>query len=201
MMARMLRRAERAAIKERRLLCCRRTLRYGEHVRIVELRFKNMGSMDPMGLSYGKIARRLWIRPRTVQSVCRSYIQRGGKLRGPNEHWRRGQLKLSAAAIRWATSTQTLLRQAPLSLEARCAEIRDRFGENARIDPTTLRNYYRQAKIRFRQPLSNLDTVLTDDQLRERRITFLEHLMQRMRVGQRIWYMDESVSKSDYQSL
>ena len=39
MTARMLRRAERAAIKERRLLCCRRTLRYGEHVRIVELRF------------------------------------------------------------------------------------------------------------------------------------------------------------------
>ena len=66
MTARMIRRAERAAIKERRLLCCRRTLRYGEHVRIVELRFKNVGSVDPRGLSYGKIGRRLWIRPWTV---------------------------------------------------------------------------------------------------------------------------------------
>ena len=38
--ARMLRQAERAAIKERRLLSCRRTLRYGEQRRILELRFR-----------------------------------------------------------------------------------------------------------------------------------------------------------------
>ena len=64
--ARLTRRAERAAIKERRLLCCRRTLRYGEHIRIVELRFKHVGCVDPNGFSYGKIARKLYIRPRTI---------------------------------------------------------------------------------------------------------------------------------------
>lgn len=61
--ARMLRRAERAAIKERRLLSLRRTLRYGEVKRIVELRFKEVGSIDARGLSFGKISRKLYIRP------------------------------------------------------------------------------------------------------------------------------------------
>ena len=64
--ARMLRQAERAAIKERRLLSCRRTLWYGEHRRIVELRFREIGSIEANGLSYGKISRRLYIRPRTI---------------------------------------------------------------------------------------------------------------------------------------
>ena len=88
--ARMYRQAERAAAKERRLLSLRRTLRYGERRRIVELRFKVLGSKEASGLSYGKIARKLYIRPKTIQSVCRAYLQRGGTLRGPHEHWRRG---------------------------------------------------------------------------------------------------------------
>ena len=88
MTARMLRRAERAAAKERRLYSLRRTLRYGEMKRIVELRFKEVGSTEPRGLSFEKISRRLFIRPRTVQSVCRAYLRRGGTLRGPKEHWR-----------------------------------------------------------------------------------------------------------------
>ena len=81
--ARMLRQAERAAIKERRLLSCRRTLRYGEQRRILELRFREIGSLQVNGLSYGKISRRLYIRPRTIQSVCQAYVRRGGTLRGP----------------------------------------------------------------------------------------------------------------------
>ena len=78
--ARMLRRAERAAAKERRLLSLRRTLRYGEVKRIVELRFKEVGSTVPRGLSFGKISRKLYIRLRTVQSVCRAYLHRGGTI-------------------------------------------------------------------------------------------------------------------------
>ena len=81
--ARMIRQAERAAIKERRLLSCRRTLRYGEQRRILELRFREIGSLQANGLSYGKISRRLYIRPRTIQSVCQAYVRRGGTLRGP----------------------------------------------------------------------------------------------------------------------
>ena len=36
--------------------------------------------------------------------------------------------------------------------------------------------------------------LVFQEQLRERRVTFLEHLMQRMRVGQTIWYMDETTT-------
>ena len=64
--AKLTKRAERAAIRERRLLSCRRTLRYGEQRRIVELRFKEIGSLDVRGLSYGKISRKLYIRPTTI---------------------------------------------------------------------------------------------------------------------------------------
>ena len=90
MTERMYRQAERAAIKERRLLSLRRTLRFGERRRIVELRFNELGSKVVSGLSYLKIARKLYIRPKTVQSVCRAYLKRGGFIRGPKEHWRRG---------------------------------------------------------------------------------------------------------------
>ena len=62
----------------------------------------------------------------------------------------------------WATHTKTLLRQAPLSLEARCREIRERFGPGAQIDPSTLWHYYRMAKVKFRQPLRSLDTTLSE---------------------------------------
>ena len=57
-------------------------------------------------------------------------------------------MKLSQDAIRWATSKQTLLQQAPLCLEARCKRIEDK--NEIKIDPSTLWNYYRSAKIRFR---------------------------------------------------
>ena len=57
-------------------------------------------------------------------------------------------MKLPAEAIRWATSKQTLLQHAPLSLEARCKKIEDKY--EIKIDPSTLWNYYRSAKIRFR---------------------------------------------------
>ena len=59
MTARMYRQAERAVIKERRLLSLRRTLRFGERRRIVELRFNELGSKVVSGLSYLKIARKL----------------------------------------------------------------------------------------------------------------------------------------------
>lgn len=122
---------------------------------------QQVGLLEPSGLSYGRISKRLFIRPKTVISVCRAYAKRGGSLRPPGVHWRRGQLKLSQEARDWATHPNTLLRQAPLCLEARCREIRERFRDEPPIDPTTLRNYYKMAKIKFRQPLRNLDTTLS----------------------------------------
>ena len=89
-LAREQRRAERERKKERRLLSLRRILRYGETHRIVELRFASVGSLEPRGLSYLQISKKLYIRRKTVISVCRAYLKRGGTLRPPGVHWRRG---------------------------------------------------------------------------------------------------------------
>lgn len=93
--------------------------------------------------------------------------------------------------INWATNPNTLRDQLSLSLEARCQKLVDRYGPVARIDSTTLANYYKERKIRYRYPLRGLDTRLTDDELREQRVEFLAHLLKHMKNGQTIWFIDE----------
>ena len=56
---------------------------------------------------------------------------------------------------------------------------------------STLRNYYKRAGITYRQPLRALATSMGPDLLREYRVRFIDHLLQRIRVGRRIFYFDE----------
>ena len=57
-----------------------RLLRYGEKKKIIELRFGKLGSVVEDGMSFSEISKLLFIRRRTVQSVCRRYKERNGVL-------------------------------------------------------------------------------------------------------------------------
>ena len=55
--------------QEKKLLSTMRILRYGEKVKIIELRFGFIGSQQTTGNSYSQIAKHLVIRRSTVISV------------------------------------------------------------------------------------------------------------------------------------
>ena len=78
-------------------MSCRRLLRYGQRVKIIEYRFGYVGSFEPTGTSYGWISKKLYITPATVITVCHAYLRNNGWLRGPGEHQCKGRRKLSAA--------------------------------------------------------------------------------------------------------
>lgn len=62
-MVHMLNKKERDIKKK---LSCKRILRYGEKLKIIELRFGQYGSNQPVGLSYGQISKKMVIRVSAV---------------------------------------------------------------------------------------------------------------------------------------
>ena len=112
------------------------------------MRFGRLGSTVVTGLSYTRIARQLLIKRPTVISVVQAYLQRGGQL--PVSHRVRTQKKLTPAQRAWATSSQTLIEQAALSLQKRTRIICTRF--NTTIHCCTLRNYYKASRVSYRRP-------------------------------------------------
>ena len=98
--------------------------------------------------------------------------------------------KLTKAQRAWATCTQTLIKQAPLSLTKRCQLIKQRFKQD--IHRTTLRNYYRRSNITYRQPLRSLQTTMSPEVLRDEWLNFIQYLLQRMWAGKVIYFFDET---------
>ena len=100
--------------------------------------------------------------------------------------------RLTEAQRAWTCDRLTLIDHASLSLDQRCQAVRVRFGQT--IHKTTLRNYYKRAGVSYRQPLRNLATSMSPELLRENRIRFIGHLLQRLRAGRTIWYFDETTT-------
>ena len=86
----------------------RRTLLLGETRRIVQLRFGQVDSLIPAGISYGMISKQLYIKLTTVASVCHRYLERGGTIRAPGEHWSRGRKALTQTQFDWVTSHEVI---------------------------------------------------------------------------------------------
>ena len=58
-----------------------------------------------------------------------------------------------------------------MSIAKRCRQLQRRFG--IRVGETTLRSYYKQAKIKYRYPVRSLDTAHSEDKIRSLRVDFL----------------------------
>ena len=69
----------RLALKLQKRRCSKRhKLSWGEKRQIILRRFGNLGCVDPVGQSYGQIAKALYVRRVTVQKTCDVYVKRGG---------------------------------------------------------------------------------------------------------------------------
>ena len=77
-----------------------------------------------------------------------------------------------------------------MGVDRRCRELQRRFG--VRIGCTTLRTYYKEAKIKYRLPVRSLDTSHSPDALRQMRIDFLQQLLRHIQSGQQIWWVDQT---------
>ena len=77
-------------------------------------------------------------------------------------------------------------------MKQRCHRLVARYGEAARVDPESLRHYFLEAGIKFKQPLRSLATSLSESQLRDRQVEFLHYLMNFIHYGTKIWYIDET---------
>jgi hypothetical protein len=96
-------RAKIASKKQKKLMSYRRRLKWGERRQIILMRFGSIGSLETTDKSYAQVASRLVIRLRTVISVCRAYLGRGGSL--PQTIEQPKIYKLTACQRAWATST------------------------------------------------------------------------------------------------
>lgn len=121
--------------------------------------------------------------------MCNAYLKRGGRILGPEDHWRKGNTKLSAEAISWATSATVITEHRSLTLEQRCVKINEKFAVS--IGRTTLKNYYKAAAISYRYPVRSLDTAWSEEQLRSRRVNFLYQLHHHVKNGTTVWWADE----------
>lgn len=70
-----------------------------------------------------------------------------------------------------------------MTLIARCRELVQRYGIRAKIDGSTLGNYYKDAKIKYCCPQRSLATSLSEADLRERRVDFLKQLLRHIHNG------------------
>ena len=93
---------------------------------------------------------------------------------------------MSAEARRCVTSRATLYYQNRLTLKHWYHRLVARYGEAARVDPESLRHYFLEAGISFRQPLRSLATSLSESQLRNRQVEFLYYLMNFIHCGTKI---------------
>lgn len=106
----------RLALKQQKRLCAvRRRLSWGERRQIILRRFGSLGSTEVVGLSYGKIAKALVVRHRTVIEVCQAYLRRGGDL--PFKQRQPDKWRLTAAQRAWTCDRLTLIDHAALSLD------------------------------------------------------------------------------------
>ena len=64
--------------RNKRLLCSRRFLSFGEKMKIIEMRFGSYGSQEVVGPKFSVMARLLKMPRGTIVNVCRRYCEKNG---------------------------------------------------------------------------------------------------------------------------
>lgn len=152
-------REARAQKKLARLYSARRKLSYGERLKIVQLRFGQVGSTVQTGLTYAEIGKQVHARPVHVCQVCLAYLRRGYVLQSRNAERVWGNRSFTAEERAWMLSPETLKNQVTMGLRARANWIQNTLGK--RISKDTLRAIYQQAGLVYRKPKTSMATNMT----------------------------------------
>ena len=101
-------------------------------------------------------------------------------------NWKR---KFTDSEIKYMVDPEVLRCQAHLSLKQRCEIIGNKFEKT--IGAPTLRDYYIKNRISYRKPKRNLDSSLSDEEMRIQRLRFFTGLLQRLEYSKQVFYFDE----------
>jgi transposase len=179
-------------IKDVKLLLKQRSsVQFAMKVKIVELRFGRYGQLEPVRMSITNIAKKVSIARSTVYKIIQQYKVNDGMISGlPEKQQRKKILTEEVAAV--LKDPKTLREWAHLSLEARCAILKEQH--DIQISRYTLSNYYKQLQVGYLKTHSSFYSARSEEETARLRVEYIKKIVGHMRRNREIIYMDETTT-------
>ena len=160
-------------------------------VKIVELRLGRYGQLEPVRMSITNIAKKVSIARSTVYKIIQQYKVNDGMISGlPEKQQRKKILTEEVAAV--LKDPKTLREWAHLSLEARCAILKEQH--DIQISRYTLSNYYKQLQVGYLKTHSSFYSARSEEETARLRVEYIKKIVGHMRRNREIIYMDETTT-------